>query len=213
MKKILVIAPHLDDEVLGCGGTIARHVREGDWVECCFIANRIYDHQFDEDAYQKEVAHSKAAQEILGYHEWKSFELLDEWLSDDFPYLIDLIAEEVEIIKPSVIYICHEHDLHQDHHTVFDASMIALRYTETRRIFSYEVPSSTPFSMFKGNYFVSLNKVDFFNKINAWKQYRTEQREYPHPRSVEAIETLARMRGVECGEEIAEAFILLRGKR
>lgn len=218
MTKILVIAPHMDDEVLGVGGTIARHVAEGDEVYVCFVAHRVYDHKFDEEKNKTEVQCALKAKEVLGYKEAEFFNLNDERLDVCIQDILIPLEAYINKINPVVVYVNHRGDNHQDHRAVFQAAMIALRPFANKgikKILSYEVPSSTeqspPFNEFAflPNFYVNIEKY-LKTKITALHCYQTEKREFPHPRSDKGVEILAMKRGSEVGFKAAEAFMLIR---
>lgn len=216
--KILVIAPHMDDEVLGAGGTIARHVAEGDEVHVCYVAHRIYEHKYDEKKNEAEVQCALKAKEVLGYKEAKFLNLNDERLDACLQDIIIPLEAYLDKVKPEVVYLNHGGDNHQDHKAVFQAGMVALRPNTklgVRRILCYEVVSSTeqspPFGglAFLPNFYVNI-KDYLQTKINAFDCYHTEKREFPHPRSAEGLRVLAKKRGMEIGFEAAEAFMIIR---
>lgn len=218
--KVLVIAPHMDDEVLGCGGTISKHIESGDALFVCFIAHRIYNHKFDREKNEVEKKHANKAKGILGYEEAVFFELNDERLDACIQDTLIPLEKYSLKIKPDIVYLPFRGDNHQDHRAVFDAARVALRPSATpfiKRIYMYEVPSSTEQSpplienVFMPNYYVNISKY-IEKKIEAFKSYETEKRDYPHPRSDEALRVLAQKRGVEIGFKYAEAFVILRGK-
>lgn len=220
MAKVLVIAPHMDDEVSGCGATIAKHVDQGDEVYVCVAAHRIYNHVFDKGKNDIEMNHSQMAKEILGYKEIIYLNLNDERLDVCLQDIIIPLEGCVSKIKPEIIYLPFYGDNNQDHRAVFEASRVVLRPVATgfiKQIFMYEAPSSTEQSppilknSFLPNHYVNIeNYLD--KKINAIKCYETESRDYPHPRSEQAIIVLAKKRGVEIGFRAAEAFMILRNK-
>jgi LmbE family N-acetylglucosaminyl deacetylase len=218
MSKVLVIAPHMDDEALGCGGTIARHVDEGDEVEVCVLCNRAYDRVYDQDAIRIEKECAKVAQEVLAYERLRFLDLPDEQLYLHFQEVLDGLEAVVEEVRPGVVYTCHGGDLHQDHRTVAHASNIALRAfsaPSVRRVLSYEVPSGTD-QVFPGTSpaFDPTVYVDIegqlARKLDAMAAYDRESRAFPHPRSPEALTAQARVRGAQSGLSAAEAFVLLR---
>lgn len=218
--NILAIAPHMDDEVLGCGGTIARHVAGGDNLFVCFIACRIYNHKFDREKNEIEKQHAFKAKGVLGYKESVFFELNDERLDASIQDIIIPLESYVDKVKPKIVYIPFMGDNNQDHRAVFDAARVVLRPLAApfiNSVYMYEVPSSTeqspalPESSFLPNYYVNIGEyID--KKIGAFKCYKSEKREYPHPRSEEALRVLAKKRGTEIGFEHAEAFMILRHK-
>ena len=218
--KVLVIAPHMDDEVLGCGGTISKHIESGDTLFVCFVARRIYNHQFDREKNEVEKKHANKAKEILGYEEAVFFELNDERLDACIQETLIPLEKYSLKIKPDIVYLPFRRDNHQDHRAVFDAARVALRPSATpfiKRIYMYEVPSSTEQSpplnecAFLPNYYVDITG-HIEKKIEAFKSYETEKRDYPHPRSDEALRVLAQKRGIEIGFKYAETFMVLRDK-
>ncbi len=218
MTQVLVVAPHMDDEVLGVGGTIARHVAEGDIVDVCIIAHRVYDHKFDDEKNQFEMTCTRSAKEILGYRETTFLGLQDERLDISLQDILIPLEQEIRRLEPEIVYLPHRGDLNQDHRAVFQAAMIALRpqvNPNVMCILSYEVPSSTdqappfPEYAFLPNCYTNIE--GFLGiKIKALKCYKTEKRHFPNPRSTEGIVTVARKRGTESGLHAAEAFIVVR---
>jgi LmbE family N-acetylglucosaminyl deacetylase len=216
--RVVVIAPHMDDEVLGTGGTIARHVALGDDVSVCIIAHRVYNHRFDEEKNRFEVACTHEARKVLGYRETAFLNLPDERLDASLQEILIPLEDQLKRFDPETVYIPHRGDLNQDHRAVFQAAMIALRpYASpgVRRILSYEVPSSTdqapPFPEYAFLPTCYVNIGDFLGrKIEAFRCYRTESRPFPHPRSEEGLTAVARKRGTESGFPAAEAFVVVR---
>jgi LmbE family N-acetylglucosaminyl deacetylase len=216
--KILIIAPHMDDEVLGVGGTIARHVDLGDEVKVCIVANRAYDHKYDNKKIEEEKKSTKKAQKILGYQHLKFLDLPDEQLDNK---IIDIIIplEKVYIdFKPDIVYINHHSDVNQDHQAVFKAGMIVCRTISShkiKKIYSYEVPSSTDQSppilhwSFIPNFYVNIESY-LEKKIQALRCYDRESRIFPNPRSPEGIRNYSIKRGMEAGLNAAEAFIVIK---
>jgi LmbE family N-acetylglucosaminyl deacetylase len=218
--NILIVSPHMDDEVLGMGATIAKHVHVGHEVYVCFIAHRVYTRKYDIDKNQREVQHALDAKKILGYKESEFFNLNDERLDVAIQDIAIPLEKYVEKVKPDIVYSNFYGDNHQDHRAVFQAVRIAIRpsagVTPTKW-FLYETPSSTEQSpplyknSFLPNYYVDISRyIDV--KIEAFRCYETEKRIYPHPRSEEALKVQAQKRGVEIGFRYAEAFMVLRDK-
>ena len=218
--NILVISPHMDDEVLGMGATIAKHVHVGHEVYVCFVAHRVYARKYDIDKNQREVQHALDAKKILGYKESEFFNLNDERLDVAIQDIAIPLEKYVEKVKPDIVYSNFYGDNHQDHRAVFQAVRIAIRpsagVTPTKW-FLYETPSSTEQSpplyknSFLPNYYVDISRyIDV--KIEAFRCYETEKRIYPHPRSEEALKVQAQKRGVDIGFRYAEAFMVLRDK-
>ena len=216
--KALIIAPHMDDEVLGCGGTIARHVQAKDDVFVCFVAHRIYDHEFDQEKNDLQKQHALKAKEALGYKENVFFGLNDERLDSSVQDIIIPLEKYVSRIKPDSVYCPFYMDNNQDHRAVFDAARVVLRPAATpfiKSVCMYETPSSTeqspnlPEYNFLPNIYMNITGyID--KKIEAFKCYETEARLYPHPRSIDALKVLAKKRGTEIGFDYAESFMAVR---
>ncbi len=215
---VLIIAPHMDDEVLGCGGTVVRHLSQGDTVTVCIVANRAYDHQYVDEFIEREKEAAKNAQAILGYQELIFLDCNDERLDDRQIDIIVPIEEVVQKQKPDVVYFPHRGDLNQDHRAVFEAVRVACRpfaAHRVNRLVVYEVPSSTDQVPGQNEWpFLPNRHVDIQKhleaKLAAMGCYEVEGRDFPHPRSLRGIEILARKRGMEVGMAAAEAFMVLR---
>lgn len=216
--RVLVIAAHMDDEILGMGGTIAKHVAAGDEVTVCIACKRAYYHQFDPAVVEEEKAAAQRAAVVLGYQDIRFLGLRDELLDERLLDVIVPLEECVLKLRPDIVYIHHRGDSNQDHRAVFQASMIACRTISQHkvpRMLAYEVPSSTeqapPFPEygFQPNYYVDISQF-LERKIEAMKAYARELRQFPHPRSAKGIEVLAQKRGMEIGFQAAEAFVVVR---
>jgi LmbE family N-acetylglucosaminyl deacetylase len=216
--KALVIAAHMDDEVLGMGGTIAKHAAAGDAVTVCIVCKRAYDHTFDPKLIDEEKAACIAAAGILGYQDLRFLDLRDELLDERLLDVIVPLERVVTAVKPDVVYTHHRGDTNQDHRAAFLASIVACRSISSYRVprlICYEVLSSTdqapPFPewAFQPNFFVDIDPF-LARKIDAMRAYTRELREFPHPRSAKGIEVLAAKRGMEVGLTAAEAFAVIR---
>ncbi len=216
--RVLVIAAHMDDEILGMGGTIAKHVAAGDEVTVCVACKRAYNHRFDPVVVEEEKAAARRAATVLGYQDALFLDLRDELLDERLLDVVVPLEERVLKLRPEIVYTHHRGDSNQDHRAVFQASMIACRTISQHkvpRMMAYEVPSSTdqapPFPEygFLPNYYVDINQF-LERKIEAMKAYTRELRQFPHPRSAKGIEVLAQKRGMEIGFQAAEAFVVLR---
>lgn len=215
--KVSVIAPHMDDEVLGVGGTIVKHVLQGDEVSVCMVANRAYGHQYLPEMINKQKEAALKARDILGYGEAVFLDLNDELLDEKIINIVVPLEEYINRAKPDIVYINHFGDSNQDHQAVFKAAIIACRTfaTSINRLLCYETLSSTeqapPFGyqVFMPNYYVNIaGNLD--TKIKALECYDDELRQFPHPRSAEGIRILAAKRGMEIGFKSAEAFAVVR---
>ena len=225
MNQVLVVAAHPDDEVLGCGGTIARHADSGDQVQVVIIAEGSTSRQQQRDRSQvvdELSALAKAAQaagSILGAAGVELLDLPDNRLDSlDRLDLIKQIEERIDRHKPQVVYVHHVGDVNVDHRRLHEAVVTACRPTPghvVKRLLSFEVASSTEWqppgsaSAFQPNWFVDISD-QWERKREALVVYSSEMRDWPHARSLEAVEHLARWRGAQVGVEAAEAFCLLR---
>lgn len=215
--KVLVIAPHMDDEVLGCGGAIARHVAAGDTVAVVVVANRAYEHAYEDELIEREKACCRKAQGILGYHELIFLDLPDERLDSAQIEVIVPLEKVVNEFSPDWVYMPSVGDVNQDHRAVYHAACVACRPfapVRIQRLLCYEVPSSTDQAPSQLNPFcpnVYVNICDTLDlKVAAMAVYDAEQRPFPHPRSEAGLTAVARKRGMEAALEAAEAFMLLR---
>ena len=225
MNTILVIAAHPDDEVLGCGGTVARFEAEGDKVYTLILGEGITARDASSDQHKREEGirglkkQAEAANKILGVKKVYTFDFPDNRF-DTIPLLdiIKTIEKIKEDVKPDIVFTHHYGDLNIDHQITFKAVMTAFRPTKdesVKEIYSFEIPSSTewnaPSSLtyFMPDYFVDISKTIKL-KVRAMKEYKCEIREYPHPRSIESIEIKAKQRGIQVGLEAAEAFEVIR---
>jgi N-acetylglucosamine malate deacetylase 1 len=222
---ILVVAAHPDDEVLGCGGTIARHADAGDQVRVLIVAEGATSRQQQRDRNQASdelSALAQAAQQagaILGAQGVELLDLPDNRLDSlDRLDLIKQIEERISRHQPQVVYVHHAGDVNIDHRRLHEAVVTACRPTPgqpVRRLLSFEVASSTEWQppgsapAFHPNWFVDISS-QWPRKREALEAYASEMRPWPHARSIEALEHLARWRGAQVGVEAAEAFCLLR---
>lgn len=216
MKKVLVVIAHPDDEVLGCGGTIAKHTATGDEVRIVSIA----DGEQSRNVARKLNRDDKleASRVVLGASSCKAFNLKDNQL-DSYPLLeiVKLIEIEVANFLPQVVYTHSLTDLNVDHQVVHKAVVTSCRGLPGRsvkKILSFEVPSSTEWQsceaeVFKPDYFVDITKY-YSKKIEGLNVYRNEMRDFPHPRSFEYVDSLAKIRGAQVGVKKAEAFKVIR---
>jgi N-acetylglucosamine malate deacetylase 1 len=233
-QTVLVIAAHPDDEVLGCGGTIARHAAEGDEVHILIMAEGLTsrDQTRDAQARTSELsALAKTAQNVGSYLGAKSVELLSfpDNRMDTLP-LLDVVKEveaRLEKIKPEAIYTHHQGDLNIDHQITHRAVVTACRPypgQTVRTLLFFEVPSSTDWQMaslnspFTPDWFVDISGSDgsttfLDKKLEALELYQGEMRAFPHARSIEAVKSLAQTRGAGVGLEAAEGFVLGRKLR
>jgi len=222
-KKILVVAAHPDDEVLGCGGTIAKNAENSDVFVTILgegISSRYEKREQAEKTELQELQEqSQNACKILGAKEVLFFSLPDNRFDKiEFLEIVKKVEQALEKFKPDIIYTHHFGDLNIDHRLTFQAVLTACRPTEkilVREIYSFEILSSTEWSQekiekpFIPNVYEDIS-LTIEKKIKALHEYKSEIKEFPHPRSLQGIEVLAQKRGMEAGLEYAEAFELIR---
>jgi len=217
-KTILVVAAHPDDEALGCAGTLARHVSNGDKVHIVFMSDGVTSREGDKS---KELSERKQA--AINFCEALSIKQPPIFLG--FPdnrmdkgAILDIVQALEKVItgiSPELIYTHHFGDLNIDHQITHQAVITACRPQPNfcvKEIYSFEVLSSTEWStnsQFIPNYYVDISET-LELKILAIKSYNAELRLFPHARSVEAIRALAVYRGTSVGLKAAESFKIER---
>lgn len=218
-KTVLIVAGHTDDEVLGCGGTIARHVAEGDIVYAVFMADGVSSRpQTGQDELSYRNAAAESAREILGIRENFYLGLPDNRL-DSLPLINVIQSLEPIVVKlqPNIIYTHHHGDLNVDHCITHQAVLTACRPTPEStvcEIYAFEVPSSTEWASptaepFLANYFVDISD-HLATKVEALNAYQLEMRDAPHARNIDHLRYLAYHRGHTVGVMAAEAFVTIR---
>jgi LmbE family N-acetylglucosaminyl deacetylase len=216
--KVLAMVAHPDDEVLGAGGTLARHASRGDEVHIAFLTDGVGARSEDQAAAKRRADAAKQAAGHLGAREPRFLGFPDNRL--DGVALLDVVkaAEAVVTdVRPDTIYTHHAGDLNIDHVLCHRAVMTACRPlpgSSVRRIFAIEIASSTEWALAASNSFVPNRFVDISAsraaKQRALESYAEEMRPFPHARSHEAIKALEHWRGASAGLACAEAFMVLR---
>ena len=223
MKSILVLAAHPDDEVLGCGGTIAKLADQSAIVHVAFLADGVFSRDGD-TVVQQEGLHVRrtAAQKacgILGVTSVSFGEFPDNRM--DTVALLDITKALEELIarhQPEVVFTHHAGDVNIDHRRMHEAVVTACRPQRdhpVKTLLCFEVPSSTEWQLpgsapiFAPNWFVNISDT-LSRKLAALDAYATELRDWPHPRSWQGVEHLAHWRGATVGVNAAEAFMLGR---
>jgi LmbE family N-acetylglucosaminyl deacetylase len=223
----LIIAAHPDDEVLGCGGTIARLSQQGQEVFIAILGEGITSRYEQRDQVDQQLVfalhtRSRQAAGVLGAKEVFFYNLPDNRF-DTVPLLdvVKIIEDLIVQLQPSIIYTQHGGDLNVDHTIVYRATLTATRPTSghtVRELYAYEVASSTEWSFQR---FMPVFQPNVFNdisdtlelKIQAMQCYESEARPFPHPRSPEALCAIAQRWGSVVGYPAAEAFELVRAMR
>lgn len=219
--KTLVVAPHPDDELLGCGGTLLRRIAEGGTVawllmtaiteEAGWTAARIQQRAGEIDSVREGL---QVAPRHLYALSFPAAEL------DRIPMsvLVKQISEVFSDFQPDEVLLPYSGDVHSDHRVTFEAASACakwFRYPSVKRVLAYETPSETDFGIdprdsgFKPNVFVDIGG-QLERKIELMKIYTSEMGEFPFPRSEDTLRALAKLRGSQAGFDAAEAFMLLR---
>lgn len=218
MRKILVIAPHPDDEILGVGGTMIKRIWQGCEVYVC-IVTKGYPPHFSEERTKQNQADAIKCHKSIG---------VKDTIFLDFPAVLletvdrfELNGKLLDVIKrinPDEVYIPHYGDMQRDHIIVAEACMVALRpkyFPQVKRIYGYETMSETNWNTpniqnaFIPNVFVDITDT-LPNKLEALSNFSLQVSEFPDARSTGAIEALARYRGALMHWSAAEAFMLIR---
>ena len=216
--KVLVIAPHPDDEVIGVGGTIAKRTASGDDVYVC-VVTKGYRPLFAEMLVEQSRNECRQADKILG---------VKETIFLDFPAVMletvprhelnGKIAEVFQKIKPDEVYIPHRGDMQIDHQIVVDAAMVAVRPRGSnfpKRVYAYETLSETGLNIpnvvndFIPTVYEDISET-FQQKLEAMDIFQSQLADFPNARSLGAIEALAKFRGATVNRKAAEAFALIR---
>lgn len=225
MKNVLVVAAHPDDDILGCGGTIAKYTKLGIKFKVIFIAEgttcRFATEEINSENALKEIekrnTYAKKSLEVLGVKEFTFYNLpcgrLDQ---EPIIEIGKIIEKEIKEFKPDTIFTHSNIDVNNDHLRVFQGVLQATRVGAlnfVNQVYSFEILSSSEWRFveaFKPNVFISLDKEHIDLKIKSLNEYVSEIKEFPFPRSNEGLEILAKRRGMQIGKKYAESFSLVR---
>lgn len=216
--NVLIFAPHPDDEVLGCGATALKLAKQGHKVYCCDVCNGVPPLFTPE-----EVAVCRAEQleshKLLGICETFFLQFPSVMLEEEHRYVLNgRILEVINKVKPELVFIPHFGDMQKDHRLVSEAVMVGSRprgnYT-VKKILAYETLSETEWNIphaanaFMPNCYVDVSE-EIDAKLAAISCFKSQLAEFPFPRSAEAVEALAKLRGSTVGVKAAEAFSVVR---
>lgn len=219
MTKVIVVAPHPDDETLGCGGTLLRAREEGDEIFWIIVTDAHERLGFNKDWIEKRKSEILQVQEAYGFTH--VFELNFETTALDMVPSRDLISEisrVFETVKPDTVYVPFRGDVHSDHKIVFDATIASSKWFRApfiKNMYAYETLSETEMNVpigretFQPNRFVNISKYNE-RKLEIMHMFESECGTFPFPRSSEAIDALEKYRGSMSGHTAAEAFMILR---
>lgn len=219
MKKIMVIAPHPDDETLGCGGTLLRHISQGDevyWLICTTISE---DEGFTKQRIQERKKEIETVADMFGFAGYRQLSFKTTEL-DLVPRkeLVGAIAEYINEIEPHTLYLPYRNDVHSDHAYVFDSSIActkSFRYPFVKKVCVYETLSETEFGLrtdddgFRPNQWIEISNF-ISRKIEILKVYNSEIGNHPFPRSEVSIRSLANLRGSCIDSIAAESFMVIK---
>jgi LmbE family N-acetylglucosaminyl deacetylase len=216
--NVIVIAPHPDDEILGCGGTIASHCASGDDVSVVLLT-RGNPAIFPPDLITRTREEFRQVHNMLGVREQILLDFLAPGLEDVPSYVVaDQLRPIIQSARPQVVYTPFGGDLHSDHKVAYMATLVATRPSggvKVERVLCYETLSETEWgdvltqNAFVPNVFHDI-KDHLETKLKAMAGYKSQLRDAPHPRNLETIRMLAHVRGAICGLHAAEAFCLVR---
>jgi len=218
MKRVLVVAPHPDDETLGCGGSLLRHADQGDELHWLIMSAIDSDMGFSParvESRAKEIEEVAAEYGFTSLHQAK----FDTTRLDTYPKgeLVGEVSSIISRVQPEVLYLPYRSDVHSDHKAVFDAVASctkSFRYPSIISVRVYETLSETEFTIrtddggFKPNLWINIS--DYIDrKVEIMKIYASEIKDHPFPRSEKNIRALATVRGATAGVEAAEGFMSL----
>jgi LmbE family N-acetylglucosaminyl deacetylase len=218
-RVVAVVAPHPDDETLGCGGALLRHVAEGDAVHWIIFTGISTQLGFSEERVRsrdEEILRVGEAYGFAGTHRlnFPTMQLDRTPMAD----LVGALGDVVKRLGVHTLYVPYRNDVHSDHAAVFDACAACaktFRYPSIRSVRAYETLSETEFGVkpedpgFRPNLFVDVSGL-VERKIDIMRIYAGEMAPFPFPRSDVAMRAQAQLRGSQCGVAAAEAFMLLR---
>ena len=212
-KNVLILAAHPDDEILGCGGVARLHSRAGDSVTSVIACEGESLRYEDREVGMEE--HTRKAAEVLGVEDVRFLRFPDQKL-DQFTLtdIITKIEEVVREVRPSIVYCQYGGDVNRDHELLFKAILVATRPTEPfiEAVYAFDTASSTEWAYprsFVPDTWIDISSV-LDEKIEAMSCYESELREYPHPRSTQALRNKAHAWGNQCCMDAAEVFMTVR---
>lgn len=219
MKNVIVVSAHPDDETLGVGGTMLRHIANGDKVYWLIITN-LFEHQgFTQERINSRQEEIRKVEQMFGIT--KTFMLNYPTMSLSSSSLLKMVPEISKIFmetEPEIVYSLNRSDAHSDHRVIFDATLActkSFRYPFIKQVLMYECISETEFApalaekAFLPNYYVDI--TDYIDrKLEIMQVFESEIAPPPFPRSLENIRALAHYRGASVGVHYAEAFQLLK---
>lgn len=217
-RRILVVAPHPDDETFGCGGTLLRHRDRGDTLHWLIVTTargfagvtpaQVKQREREVEVVARELGFASVHRTMFPTTRLDTIPMAD---------LIGAVGSIFTAIRPQVVYLPWRGDAHTDHRIVFDAATACtkwFRYPGIERVLAYETPSETDFGLrpdlaFRPNVFVDISPF-LEEKLRLLAVYASEMGVFPFPRSAESVRAMAAVRGAAAGHAAAEAFVLLK---
>ena len=226
-KKIMIMAAHPDDELLGLGASMHKLIKEEKVTTHVVILGEGITSRSDErdairwkNVLEKHHQNMYVAARIIGYHSVKSYDFSDNRFdSHALLDVVKVVEHEKEDFRPDIIFTHHGGDLNIDHQLTFQAVMTATRPMIeecVKAVITFETSSATEWQAtcdprtFTPNLYMEVSEEDLQAKIDAMAAYQFETREFPHPRSSEALRIMAQYRGYTVGKRLAEAFQIVR---
>lgn len=221
-EKVLIVAAHPDDEILGCGATMARLSKSGHEVYTLILGEGVTSRDLNRNQAKRRLElndlrkQSETANRLLGVKKTFVFDLPDNRFdSVDLLDIVKIIEGVKKIVSPTIIFTHYQNDLNVDHQLTYQAVLTATRpqpQETVKEIYSFEVLSSTDWNFpltFSPDLFVDVEKA-LPLKLAAMKVYQGELKQFPHPRSLKGIELNAQYWGMKVGKKFVEAFKTIR---
>lgn len=219
MKNIIVISAHPDDEIIGAGGTLLKHVANGDHVYWLIVTNVFESHGFTKERVQSRQQEIETVAQLVGFKNVYHLNYPTMSLSgSSLLKMVPEISSIFSVLQPEIVYCLNRSDAHSDHRITFEAVMActkSFRYPFIKQVLMYECISETEFApalaerVFLPNYFVDISPF-FKRKLEILQVYESEINAHPFPRSLRNVEALATFRGATAGVNYAEAFQLVK---
>jgi len=218
--NVLVIAPHPDDELLGCGGTLLRKSNEGDNIAWLLMTSISEKYGWKEEFVHRRETEIRRVCDGLGIKNENLFRFnfpTSKLDNEPLDNLIKKISEVIKSYEPNQVFLPYPGDVHSDHRITFEAASACMkwfRHNSIKQVYLYETPSETDFSLdarymkFTPNSFIDISQT-FENKLKLLEIYASEIGDFPFPRSIDSIRSLAMHRGSQAGFRYAEAFQLI----
>jgi len=218
MKKVLIVAPHADDETLGCGGTILRYIKEGHEVHWLLVTGMKEEFGFTVEQIRTRNIEIDKVNKLYGFSSLNKLNFPPAALETiSKGKLIGAISKVVNEIKPDEIFTTYRNDAHSDHEIVYDVVMSctkSFRYPFIKKVLAYETISETDFGLkpegaFNPNTFIDIEPF-LETKLDILEVFESEIGEFPFPRSRKALESLAYIRGAQSNCNAAEAYFMIK---